>query len=273
MFDLDLLPTFAVFADTLSFTATGERCGLTQPAVHGQIKRLAEQLGTPLYHREGRSLVLTPRGVQLAALARDVQSSAQAFLGHTEPLRIAAGRGAWQHLLLPLRGEWLRAHPFVPRVADGPTSARLVLEGHADLGISTDPPATTRQRLIFRVGTHALVPPDHPLAQRPSIALADLAASPWILPSPGRAHRVILEAMLRKQGLAPAIATTCDDWMLTAGFVALGLGVAVVNDFVTHPGAVAVPLSDGPVQAYQLFWRRPSLDPTAASLVDPNLQV
>ena len=210
--------------------------------------------------------MLTPRGVQLAALARDVQSSAQAFLGHTEPLRIAAGRGAWQHLLLPLRGEWLRAHPFVPRVADGPTSARLVLEGHADLGISTDPPPGTHHRPLFVVGSHALVPLQHPLAQHGTVTLADLADSPWILPSPGRAHRVILEAMLRTQGFEPTIVTTCDDWMLTAGFVALGLGVAVVNDFVTHPGTVALPLSDGPVRTYHVFWRRPSLAGLAESM-------
>lgn len=249
-FDLDLLPTFAVFASTRSFTETGRRRGLTQPAVHGQVKRLSEQIGAPLYERRGRALVLTRRGEALAALARDVDRMKRAFLDEPPAPRLAAGRGAWTHLLLPRLPEVVRQ--LRPIVADGVRAQLLVDQGHAELGVTVALPEGPH-RTLFEVGSHVLVPATDP--RTGPVRFADLAHDRWIVPSPGRPHRVILEGHCRRAGFDPAIALTCDDWEVTAGFVALGLGIAVVNDFVSHPGTRALPLVDAPIQRYRLFWR------------------
>ena len=106
---------------------------------------------------------------------------------------------------------------------------------------------------MFEVGTHLLVPREHPLSG--SVTLDQLADQDWILPSAGRPHRVVMEALCRRAGFDPRVAVESDDWAVTAGFVALGLGIAAVNDFVTHPGARVVQLAEGPIQRYRLFWR------------------
>ena len=53
---------FAVFAEHLSFTHAAKRLGLSQPALHVQVKKLSESVGVPLYTKRGKALVLTAAG-------------------------------------------------------------------------------------------------------------------------------------------------------------------------------------------------------------------
>ena len=69
---LDWLESFAVFAEELNFTRAARRLHLSQPALHVQVRKLAEHLGCPLYTRAGRSLRLTAEGRRAETLARDV---------------------------------------------------------------------------------------------------------------------------------------------------------------------------------------------------------
>lgn len=64
--DLDLLSTFLEIYRGGSITAAAARRGLSQPAVSGQLARLEEQLGEPLFVRTGRGAVPTERGYELA---------------------------------------------------------------------------------------------------------------------------------------------------------------------------------------------------------------
>lgn len=69
-FDLNLLKVFAAVADTGSVTRAASRLYVTQPAVSASLKRLTEVVGTELFVRQGRGLVLTERGRELFAKAR-----------------------------------------------------------------------------------------------------------------------------------------------------------------------------------------------------------
>jgi DNA-binding transcriptional LysR family regulator len=70
--DLDLLRSFAMIAETGSFTRAGERLGRTQSAISLQIKRLEEQLGCVVFDRTPRSLSLTNEGERLLGPARQL---------------------------------------------------------------------------------------------------------------------------------------------------------------------------------------------------------
>ncbi len=65
--DLNLLRVFAVVAESGSVTEAASRLYLTQPAVSAALRRLTVAVGTPLFVRSGRGLVLTSRGRQLHA--------------------------------------------------------------------------------------------------------------------------------------------------------------------------------------------------------------
>ena len=57
--NLDAVQSFSVFADSMNFSAAAAALYISQPALHVKIRKLAEQLGLPLYTRLGRRLALT----------------------------------------------------------------------------------------------------------------------------------------------------------------------------------------------------------------------
>ncbi len=66
MTDLDLLATFLEIYRGGSLTAAATRRGLTQPAVSGQLARLENSVGEPLFVRGARGVTPTPRAEELA---------------------------------------------------------------------------------------------------------------------------------------------------------------------------------------------------------------
>lgn len=70
--DWDKLRIFHAVAEAGSFTHAGETLNLSQSAVSRQISALEESLGTPLFHRHARGLILTEQGELLYRTAHEV---------------------------------------------------------------------------------------------------------------------------------------------------------------------------------------------------------
>ena len=68
----ELLRSFTAIVDSGSMLRATERVFVTQSALSLQMRRLEETLQAPLFHREGRRLVLTPVGQTLLAYAREI---------------------------------------------------------------------------------------------------------------------------------------------------------------------------------------------------------
>src|SRR3546814_3914875 len=69
-FDLTLLRTFVAVVDAGSLTRASETIHRSQAAVSMQVQRLESAVGTPLFIRNGRRLVLTRAGCTLLEYAR-----------------------------------------------------------------------------------------------------------------------------------------------------------------------------------------------------------
>jgi DNA-binding transcriptional LysR family regulator len=78
------LRTFVVAAETESFSAAGNRLGLTQSAVSTQIRRLEDELGYTLFDRTGKSVTLSSEG-------RDALEQAARILESFEGLKQSPG--------------------------------------------------------------------------------------------------------------------------------------------------------------------------------------
>lgn len=79
--DLSSLDIFCIVADELSVTRAAERLQRAQSNVTTRLRQLEEQLGTPLFLREGKRMALTPEGLlflnyaqRLLALASEAQA-------------------------------------------------------------------------------------------------------------------------------------------------------------------------------------------------------
>src|SRR5260370_33588038 len=70
--DVKLLEAFRAVVDSRSVTAAAQALGITQPAVSGQIAKLEESVGFPLFERAGGRLKPTPEGLLFYAEASRV---------------------------------------------------------------------------------------------------------------------------------------------------------------------------------------------------------
>jgi len=64
-FTLRQLQYAAAVAETLSFRGAAERCGVSQPALSAQLAELEAALGTRLFERDRRRVMVTPAGREL----------------------------------------------------------------------------------------------------------------------------------------------------------------------------------------------------------------
>lgn len=71
----ELLRNFAAIVDAGSMLRAAEQAPITQPALSLQMKRLEQTVRTPLFHRDGRRLALTPAGLSLLTYAREILST------------------------------------------------------------------------------------------------------------------------------------------------------------------------------------------------------
>ena len=77
---------------------------------------------------------------------------------------------------------------------------------------------------------YLVLPPNHPLARKRGVRLADLADEPWIGGAPDcECNRMISQACMRF-GFDPRIAFETDDYAAVQGFVAAGVGVSLIAE-------------------------------------------
>src|SRR6201981_2432788 len=77
MLDLELLRSFVSVVEAGGFTRAGERVHRTQSTVSQQIRRLEEDIGQPLLHRNGKAVTPTEAGEKLLSYARRLLSLAE----------------------------------------------------------------------------------------------------------------------------------------------------------------------------------------------------
>ena len=78
--DIDLLRTLVAIADTGSFNRAARAVFRTPSAVSMQMKKLEEQVGRPLFAKDGRSVTLTPDGEALVGYGRRILKLAEEAL-------------------------------------------------------------------------------------------------------------------------------------------------------------------------------------------------
>jgi DNA-binding transcriptional LysR family regulator len=259
------LEAFAVFAKHRNFTHAAGELHVSQPALHARIRKLEQTLGKQLYERQGRNLLLTATGDQLAAFANDTRARAAAFLDELDvlpprPLVLAAGSGAYLYVIGDALRRYLARQPGLRLMtADSDATIAAVRDGTADLGVTalTIPPDDLDCELLTQYPQVLAVRPDHRLADRRTVRLKDLQGEALVVPPKTRPHRQLLERGLLDAGVDWTVAVEAEGWALLVHFVRLGIGPAVVNGFVRTPAAVrTIPLRDLPPVRYYVVARR-----------------
>lgn len=263
---LDWLRSFARFADCLNFTRTAEALFISQPALHTQVRRLAETVGSPLYVREGRALRLTPVGERVATMAREITRHLEACGADLDgapppPVVVSAGRSTHLYLLAgPLRAWAADGHGLRLRTESAAGCVEAVASAHADVGVAPLAAAVPELDAVpwAQVQLTVVLPDTHPLASADTLALADLEGVPMVLPPVGGPIRALINRPLD-------VAVEVDGWELMLHYVSLGVGAAIVNAFVPIPdGTRRIPLTGVAATTFHLIRRRGGMVHAAA---------
>ncbi|WP_071914184.1 LysR family transcriptional regulator [Aeromonas sp. SCS5] len=116
---LNVLRGFEAAARLGSFHQAAQELHLTQSAISQQIRSLEELLGQPLFHRQGRSVVLTDAGQDLLETTQSVLLQLAMGIQRLEQYRkpnqlvLNTSTAIARHWLLPRLGEFHRLHPDI----------------------------------------------------------------------------------------------------------------------------------------------------------------
>lgn len=265
MIDAAGLRVMRAIAEEGSFTAAALALGYSQPAVSQMVKRLEQRTGTVLVEKVGRSVRLTEAGAVLARHASPVLAALDA--AEEEVAAIAGLRSGRVRLmafpsssvtlvpraLAAVRGE----HPDLSvqfTEAEPPESVAALRNGEIDLAVafSYDGSEIARGEDLDGFAVHPLVeeevrvalPREHPLASHEIVSMTDLTEEDWIAGC-ARCRGHLLQ-IAHDAGFAPKVAFETEDYVAVQGFVAAGLGVALIPDLIraatSNPDVVIRPL-------------------------------
>ncbi|HUC63263.1 MAG TPA: LysR family transcriptional regulator [Alphaproteobacteria bacterium] len=162
--DWDKLRVFHAVAEAGSFTHAGETLKLSQSAVSRQISALEESLGTTLFHRHARGLILTEQGELLNQTVKDVFSKlamTESMLTESKerpkgPLKVTTTVAFGSTWLTPRIREFLELYPEIEMTLlldDGELDLSM---RQADIAIRMAPPRQPDliQRQLMKVHVH-----------------------------------------------------------------------------------------------------------------------
>ncbi|HEY6524986.1 MAG TPA: LysR substrate-binding domain-containing protein [Solirubrobacteraceae bacterium] len=238
-----------------SFSAAAEALGYTQPAVSRQIATLEAEVGAVLVRRVPQGAVLTDagrllseRGAAVLSYLQDMEDELHALLGvEAGTLRLATFASAAGSIVPRAVALFRDRHPAVKltvEMYDPDESIPRLRAGEFDLALSHDPRGDPARRgqaddlnvvPLFDDPMYVAMPAGHALSAAAGLSMSDFSSEPWMLAT-GRTcpdARLFLRAC-HDAGFEPRIAFQNDDYGAILGFVAAGVGVALVPDMVTR---------------------------------------
>ncbi|HYH18772.1 MAG TPA: LysR substrate-binding domain-containing protein [Azospirillum sp.] len=255
------LRAFEVIARHGSFSRAAEEMFLTQPALSIQMKKIADDVGLPLFDTSGRKVRLTEAGEALRVLAREVSDSIARFEQVVDDLKglkrgrlRLAGVTSAEYFLPRLLGPFCAAYPGIDVelvVANREEVLERLRRNDDDLYVFGQPPDDMPvESAAFLENPLVVVAPDgHPLAGR-AVSLAEVMAHPLLMREKGSGTRIAVERLLAEHGLRPHIRMELGSTEAIKQAVLGGLGLAVVS---RHALAASVGLTELAVEGFPLL--------------------
>lgn len=238
--DQTALRYFLEVARNGSLSKASERLFVAVSALSRQIGKLEDQMGTPLFERRPRGMVLTDAGRLLANHARRSALEDERITDEIRglsatgrvTLRIASSEGIAPDFLPQVFAVFLKSYPgahFQLDVSAPSVATQRVREGTHDVAacFSMAPEKDVQVHYAQRAPVYALMRQSHPLASRDSVSLADLMSWPLALPDQGVTLRQLFD-----------IACSLEEVIVEPVFTS-NYHVALQN-FVRHTNAISL---------------------------------
>ena len=257
-----------------SVTQAARDLHLTQSAVSHQLHAIEARLGTPLFFRVGKRMVVTAAGGRILETARRILDEITAAeedvrrhrAGERSVIRVCAQCNTGYHWLPSLIGTFGRQHPGVEvSIAVECTMRPLeaLLEGQLDVAIMTDTVRSShvRTRRLFEDEHAVIVAPDHRFATQAFVSPNDLADERLLLYSSSPDDSFTIQKILKPAGV---VASRVSFVMLTEAILEMvkaRLGVGVMQTWAIAPALRAGDVRAVPITASGIRrqWRAATL--------------
>ena len=239
--EIGLIRAFVETADAGALSRGARRLGISQPSLTVQIQRLEQYLGTALFDRSSRGVLLTDAGKSLYARARRILDDVHAA---EDAIRreVAEGYGTLTvgaiptiaPYVLPAALQKLRARFPAMRVEMredySAVLADMVRDGALDVAVAALPYAFERFD-VEPLGFDALlvaVPATHPAARAGRISLAQLRGAPTVTLDPAHCLGDQVTGFCSSHHIGPSVICRSAQLMTVFELVGAGAGLSIV---------------------------------------------
>src|SRR5215468_10909545 len=266
LMEMRQLEIFRALAEELHFTRAAERVHCVQSNVTTQIRALEEELGTPLFDRLAKRVILTDAGRRFLPYAEKVLSTvsdAQAAVVQDSvpagPLCVGAPESVLNYRLPDVLSRYRKLHSKVQLTFLPYWDVSLIQSiesGKMDLAVwmkdAVSHPGLKSMRLrsetVLLIAERA-----HPLAAAKKVLPQDLASQTLLLTEAGCGYRKKLDQLLALMNIRPGNITEFSSVEAIKQCASLGLGIALLPEIV-----VAKELARKELVSFR--WAGPSLD-------------
>lgn len=233
-----------------SYTKAAEILGYTQPALSQMISSLEKEISITLLYRSRYGVKLTPEGERLFPfIQKTVQQYEQLLQMEDEIQKLDSGivrigtvSSVSCHWLPPVIQKFWTFYPNVQLIlhqGDYSSICDWVQNGTVDLGFVNPIAAKGLETHILKSDPFvAVLPVEHPLAQKNKISLQELADEPYLLLEEG-CYSEPLEAF-RLANITPNIRLTMHDDYSILSMIEQGLGYSLLAELVLQKTAYNV---------------------------------
>lgn len=283
---LETLKTFCDVVETGSLSQAAKLNRVTQSAVSQQLRALERRYGQPLLERAPRVGARPTEAGQLlyreclpllerfAAVERQLREGRRGdALGGS--LRVATVYSVGLHSLPPAMKAFLRAHPQVALRLEYLRTDQVYeacSAGRVDLGIVALPARRPGLEIAALAPDELVVvtPPDHPLARKRGLSLADLDGEAFIAFDRDIPTRKLIDRLLRRSGATVRHVMEQDNIETIKRSVEAGLGISILpapalKSEVRARTLIARRVQEGPLvrEVGAIYVRRRPLSPAA----------
>ncbi len=267
------LTCFLTVAETLSFAKAAKLLNVTQPAVTHQIHSLEEELNAQLFKRTTRSVEITQEGLIFLNDAKNVLSiitlAKKRFEEPAADERQFFSIGCHSHTEMYLLPDILREmaqshktlHPIF-QVVPFQHLYQLLEEEAVDVVLAFREKEHKKGSSIYRelaqVPAAAVLPADHPLAEKKLLGGEDLRDQRLLLLDPQRCPdrlNAVQHCLATERAVSDLLMCGSADACIT--LAKAGFGIAVQPDFpsLRDPALAYIPIEDAEPLSYGAYYK------------------
>lgn len=258
--ELSQLRTLIHVAELGSLSKAADRMNIAQPALSRQVRMLEEELGTSLFTRHGRGMVLTEQGHEVLKHAARVMaeldeiraSAAEIDAPLSGQIAIGLPPTVSDIIAVPLVAAFGRAHPsVVVRLVGAYTGYLLdwLHRGEIDVAILYDPRSarSLRSYPLLREDLFLIGPAQAGFSTARSLSFRELRGKRLLLPSVRHGLRTIVERCAAEAGIGLDVAVETDSYATLKDLVRQGHGWTILPLAPIHEDIAAGRLTGAPL--------------------------